>query len=104
MTTSPQTAWLPRHWLTLLAASFIVIQGVPFFLKPAQDSEWEEVYVAAGQRLAAGDDLYPQGTSYLYPPFGAFCAMPFTWLAPAPARLAWYAVNMLALIVLCWTA
>src|SRR5262249_16431928 len=70
----------------------------------AEASEWQGFSAPAGRRFAAGLDLYPQADSYLYPPFGAFCAIPFTWLAPAPARLAWYAVNVLALIALCWTA
>jgi hypothetical protein len=98
----PALNWLRRHPGAILFTVFAVLQGIPFLLR--HDSEWEEVYVASARRLVAGENIYDGRDSYLYPPFAAWCALPFTWLGALPARLAWYGVNLAALACLCGCA
>lgn len=96
--------WTRQHPYTFWTFLFVVGMAIPFFAKPDEDAEWEMVYVSGARRLLAGEELYNGKDGYLYPPFAAWCAVPFTYLAPVPCRFAWYAVNMLAVIGLCWCA
>jgi hypothetical protein len=91
-------AWLRAHPYTAAAAAAVVALAVPFCLR--RDSEWEQVYVLAAHRLRQGADLYPPQDGYLYPPFTAWAALPFSWL-PAPAlRAAWLLINVACAAVL----
>jgi hypothetical protein len=90
--------WLAARPYVLVFLAFAVIQAVPFCYRV--DSEWDEVYVATSIRLAAGEDIYQGNLGYLYPPFAAFCALPFSWLPPLADRLLWYALNLAALAAL----
>ena len=83
-------------WLPILLV--LAIQSVT-----RQDSEWQDVYVAAARTLLNGKDLYAPGP-YLYPPFSAFLAVPFVPLPPLAVRLVWYGVNVAALGVLLYSA
>src|SRR6266478_7503457 len=96
--------WTRRHPYTFWALVFITGMAIPFFSKPDEDAEWEMVYVSGARRLVAGENLYNGKDGYLYPPFAAFCAVPFTYLSPIVCRFAWYALNMLAVVGLCWWA
>jgi glycosyl transferase family 87 len=81
------------------SAAAIILLGIlvwPFLTKI--DSQWDLVYVAAAERLTTDQDLFVEG--YLYPPFMAFAAIPFTWLHPVGSRLAWYLVSVLCLVCL----
>src|SRR5262245_36412019 len=71
--------------------------AVPVFARPTGD--WEQVYLAAAKNLRAGGDVLAGGTAYVYPPFGALCAVPFTHLPRGAGLAAWAAVNALALAV-----
>src|SRR5438046_1313016 len=71
-------AWTRRHPYTFWALVFITGMAIPFFAKPDEDAEWEMVYVSGARRLVAGENLYNGKDGYLYPPFAAFCAVPFT--------------------------
>jgi hypothetical protein len=63
--------------------------------------DWQKVYVAAGERLRAGLDVYEWNTTgYAYPPFGAWLAVPFADLPPVVGAVAWAAANGLAWLVL----
>jgi hypothetical protein len=63
--------------------------------------DWEKVYVAAAQRVRAGLDIYEWNTtSYAYPPFGAWLAVPFADLPRPAGRVVWAAANGLAWLVL----
>jgi len=84
-------------------ALLLVALGVQAFLK--SNSEWTDVFVAAGGRLLAGEPLYPPGNAYVYPPFMAMVAAPFAHVSSTVARAAWFAASAIALVCLirsCW--
>jgi hypothetical protein len=90
--------WLRARPYTAVAAVAVLALAVPFCLR--QDSEWEQVYVRAAHHLRGGGDVYRVEDGYLYPPFTAWAALPFTGL-PAPAvRAAWLLINVLCGVVL----
>ena len=91
-------AWLRARPYTAAATAAVVALAVPFCLR--HDSEWEQVYVLAAHHLRQGADIYALQDGYLYPPFTAWAALPFTRL-PAPAvRAAWLLLNVLCAAVL----
>ncbi len=61
------------------------------------DSEWDAVYVAAALRLRTYGDLYTPADGYLYPPFMALAAIPFTLVPRWLGRAIWYAINVAAM-------
>ena len=83
-------------WLPILLV--LAVQAVT-----RQDSEWQDVYVAAARTLLSGKDLYAPGP-YLYPPFSALLAVPFIALPTQAVRLVWYGMNVAALGVLLYSA
>src|SRR3954470_10218372 len=87
-----------RRPYTLAALLVAAGLSVPFCLR--RDSEWEQVYVAAAARLGSGQDLYPPGTDYLYPPFSAWAALPFAPLPPPAGRGLWLLLNLACLAVM----
>jgi hypothetical protein len=82
----------------LVLGGFGVLIALPVFTRPTGD--WEQVYFAAARQLRAGDDLLANGTSYVYPPFAALLAVPFTLLPRTAGLVVWAGVNVLALAVL----
>lgn len=89
--------------LLVLSATLAIVLAIQAVTKNA--SEWEDVYVRAAHALLQGGDIYATGSSYLYPPFAAFAALPFAPLPRLPLRLAWFLVNALCavgLIRLSW--
>lgn len=84
--------------LVLIAAGL----AVPFLTRG--NSEWDSVYLPAARHLLAGDDLFRREEGYLYPPFMAFWAIPFTALPPAGARLAFYLLNIMCLAAIARSA
>jgi Glycosyltransferase family 87 len=92
--------WIRTHFYQIATVLFLTILGVGFFNKPDEDSEWEVVNVRAAARLRGGEEVYNHREGFLYPPFAALIALPFTELSPLPMRAAWFAVNAIALILL----
>lgn len=95
--------WLRRTWapvarrpLIALAVPVFSVLAVQVLIK--RPSEWEEVYVHAARALLAGQDIYAAGTAYLYPPFQAFLAVPFTLLPSSASRLGLYAASVLSIV------
>jgi hypothetical protein len=93
-------AWIRTYFFQIVTVLLLAVLGVGFFQKPDEDSEWEVVNVRAAARLRAGEEVYNQREGFLYPPFAALCALPFTELGPLPMRAVWFAVNALALVLL----
>jgi hypothetical protein len=92
-------AWARARPYTLLAVLFFGASAIPFQVR--HDSEWDEVYVRAARHLLAGQHLYippAESAGYVYPPFSALLAIPFTWLPHGAARAIWYALNVLCII------
>ncbi|HEY2106226.1 MAG TPA: glycosyltransferase family 87 protein [Candidatus Binataceae bacterium] len=69
--------------------------AIPFLTR--RHSEWEAVYVAAARRLRTQGDLYTPADGYLYPPFMALAAIPFTWIPRWLGRAIWYAMSVAAM-------
>lgn len=95
---------LGRRPLLTAGSLLAVVLAIQAVAKSA--SEWDDVYVQAARTLAQGGDIYAAGSSYLYPPFAAFAALPFAPLPRLPLRLAWFAVNLVCavgLIRLSWS-
>ncbi len=83
------------HPNTVLGLILFLGLAVPFNLR--QTSEWENVYLQAASNLLAGKDIYAVGSGYLYPPFGAWLAIPFTFLPQPVSRMVWFLINMTCL-------
>jgi hypothetical protein len=85
-----------RHAYPLLFAGFLLGILVPACLW--DNSDWDGVYVTAGARLLAGKNLFQDG--FFYPPAFALVAAPFSLLPPVAERLAWIAMNAMAMGVM----
>lgn len=90
--------WLCAH--PYLLAGVLIFSGylVPFCARVR--SEWEEVYVRTAAHLRAGHNIYQQSDGYLYPPFMALLAVPFTYMPHLLSRLIWYGINIGCMAVL----
>ncbi|HSQ56797.1 MAG TPA: glycosyltransferase family 87 protein, partial [Gemmata sp.] len=91
---SSRVVWLYRFVL----AGFVVLLVLPLLTRGIGD--WEAVYLAAGKNLRSWADLLEGGTSYVYPPFGALVAVPFTYLPRGAGLAAWALVNVIAVAVM----
>jgi Glycosyltransferase family 87 len=89
---------LVAHPYTLLGVLLLLGFAIPFCLR--KHSEWEEVYLRAAGHLRSGTAVYGPAESYLYPPLLAWLSIPFTSLTSLETRLAWYAVNVVSLVLL----
>jgi hypothetical protein len=90
-----------HHLVHVVWLSILLVLAIQSVIR--QDSEWQDVYVAAARTLLSGKDLYAPGP-YLYPPFSALLAVPFVALPTLAVRLVWYGVNVAALGVLLYSA
>lgn len=93
--------WAASHPYTVLA--LFVLPGLAAYLCMRKDSEWESVYVLAARHLGDGAYIYHAEDAYLYPPFAAWAALPFTRLSAGAMRGTWVLLNLAALVaVLRW--
>jgi hypothetical protein len=93
------SAWVRSHPYHVVWAVALVALAVPSYLRP--ESEWEEDCVRGAERIAAGQSLYRPGAEvFLYPPFMATAALPFTYLSANLGRAAWVALNLACLVFL----
>ena len=84
----PLCTWIRSHVYTLATIALLAAMAGPFLVK--RDSEWNDVYLRAAAHMRTGQDMYLFQEGYLYPPFMAFLAIPFTFLTPLAARAAWF--------------
>ncbi len=90
-----RTDYRPAVWTCrALLAGFFILITIPVFTRPSGD--WELVYLSAAGNLREGRDLLEGNNAFVYPPFGALFAVPFTFLPRPAALVAWAAVNALA--------
>jgi hypothetical protein len=81
-----------------LLAGLVALLAFPVFTRATGD--WETVYLAAAKNLRAGTDLLDGNTGYVYPPFGALVAVPFTFLPRGAGLVAWVLLNVVAIGVM----
>lgn len=83
-----------------VCAGVLALVAAPVFTRGTGD--WEQVYLTAANRLRTGGDVLALGSSYVYPPFGALFAVPFTFVSRTPGLIAWAIVNLVSVtVILC---
>jgi hypothetical protein len=86
-----------RPGAAVLLASFILLAaGLHLLLR--QDNEWERVFVPSAARLWAGQDLYADGSAYLYPPFTAWATLPFLGMSHGLGRFFFVVLNLAGVV------
>jgi hypothetical protein len=85
----------PLSCITVVLVAILIAQAL---LK--RGSDWQNVFVRAGQQWWTGLDIYAAGSSYLYPPFQAMIAAPFAALPEWLSRLGWAATSSIGMIVM----
>lgn len=111
---TPPVAAAPRRrwWLLLLLAVVAVLGGWYFGARAKGEDRELPVYVAGGERMAAGAEIYRRQAGpdfdadkkpFTYPPFAAapfvpYALLPVDWQAPL-----WFVVNFaIVLGIVCW--
>ena len=84
--------------LSCATAVLVVILVAQALLK--RGSDWQNVFVRAGQQWWMGLDIYGAGSGYLYPPFQAMVAAPFAALPEWISRLGWAATSSISMVVM----
>jgi hypothetical protein len=92
-------AWSRRYPYLVAAVALLIGIACPFLTR--RNSEWDDVFVRAANHLREGDGLYHWDEGYVYPPFMAALAMPFTFLPQTIERLAWFLISAGCLVLLC---
>jgi hypothetical protein len=99
-TRSPEAArdnriavWVAR----ILLFDFVVLLTLQYFTRGTGD--WETVYLSAAKHLREHGDVLDLKNGYVYPPFGALFAAPFTYLPRSVGIAVWAALNALAAVV-----
>ena len=81
----------------VLIFNVLGLLAMPVYVRGTGD--WEDVYLSAAQRLHNRGELFELRTGYVYPPFGAMVAVPFTFMSRSAGLFAWAALNSLAVVV-----
>jgi alpha-1,2-mannosyltransferase len=91
-----------RHpWLWLVLLAVMVLGGFYFQHRAAAGDRELPVYVAGGERMAAGEEIYRGGQDrkpFTYPPFAALPFVPFGWLPASWQAPLWFEVNLVVLL------
>lgn len=88
--------WIREHPYAFMGILVFVALLIPFCRRA--HTEWEEVYVRTAAHLLAGRDIYRQTDGYLYPPFTAWLAIPWTFQPRLLGRLTWYGINVFCMV------
>lgn len=81
-----------------LLACVLVLAIAPRFIF-GRHSEWQQVYADSARQLRDGKGLYGPGEPYVYPPFMAAAATPFSFLSERMSRALWLILNAVALVI-----
>jgi hypothetical protein len=91
-------AWRLGRRYPYFAVALPVVAAVSIAFLWRDDSEWEAVYVVAANHLRQGVDIYTDGNAY--PPFGAFTALPASFLPRPLVRATWLGMSLLACVAM----
>ncbi len=92
--------WLLRHPYASLTGLLLAVVALPF-IAFRESSAWIGVYIEAARHLRDGKDFYAGGFGYLYPPFMAWAAIPFSSWPPVAARAFWFVACAASFVCLC---
>jgi Glycosyltransferase family 87 len=90
----PAFSWLPY---VLVMIPIAIGMGTPAWRRSS--IEWTTVFVEAARRLLKADNVF-WANGYVYPPFSALAAVPFTWLSDKASQLAFYLISLACLCLM----
>ena len=90
----PAFSWLPY---VLVMIPIAIGMGCSAWQRSAVD--WTTVFVEAARRLLKADNVF-SADGYVYPPFSALAAVPFTWLSDKASQLAFYLISLACLCLM----
>ena len=82
-------------WLPYVLVMIPIAIGMGWSAWQRTGVEWTTVFVEAARRLLKADNVFWDG--YVYPPFSALAAVPFTWLSDKASQLAFYLISLACL-------
>ncbi len=91
-----------RHPYWMLAAAIFLTVGIPLVFR---HDDWTYTYLNSAQNLRHGQSIYQNGDGFVYPPFAAVVALPFSFFPDRVASLLWFAVSFASLLLTihgCW--
>lgn len=91
--------WAKSHPITVVASCIFLGYLVSYLLAPV--SPWADLYLRAGQQMIQGENVYLQKLGFAYPPCRAMVMMPFLVLPSWGQQIAWWACNVLCLVLMC---
>jgi hypothetical protein len=101
--------------ILIAAGIYLLVNGILMVREKSYRSEWDQVFVRASRQLVDGENIYVSPPfdarssptiifqvthPFTYPPFQALIALPMAWLPHFLSRLAWFAVQVVALSAL----
>lgn len=86
-------------WLPYVLAMIPIAVGIGTSAWRRSSVEWTTVFVEAARRLLKADDVF-WADGYVYPPFSALAAVPFTWLSDKVSQLAFYLISLACLCLM----
>ena len=86
------TSLKSRILLFFVNISLLLAAASPIFLRT--NSEFDLVFKFYAKLLLQGDDIYHEGSVFMYPPWMAFICIPFNSLPQWLSRLSWGTINM----------
>ena len=85
-------------WLPYVLVMIPIAIGMGWSAWQRTGVEWTTVFVEAARRLLKADNVFWDG--YVYPPFSALAAVPFTWLSHKASQLAFYLISLACLCLM----
>jgi hypothetical protein len=86
-------------WLPYVLVMIPIAIGMSWPAWRRSTVEWTTVFVEAARRLLKAENIF-WANRYVYPPFSAWAAIPFTWLSDKASRLAFYLLSLACLCLM----
>ena len=81
-----------RIFLFSISMILLIAAASPIFLRT--NSEFDLVFKTYAKLLLQGEDIYHEGSVFMYPPWMAFICIPFNSLPQWLSRLSWGTINI----------